>query len=83
MDAVIVQAIGLTDLLIVFVVLGGFLLWMVALIDVIRVPDDSLYRSGNKTVWVLRIALTGVIGAILYYAVGRPSRRVRRGRGST
>ena len=79
MDAVIVQAVGFTDLLIVFVVLGGFVTWIVALVDVIRVPDDSLYRSGSKGVWVLRIVLTGIVGAIFYYAVGRPRGRVRRG----
>lgn len=79
LDAVIVQAVGFTDLLIIFVVLGGFVTWVVALVDVIRVPDDSLYRSGSKGVWVLRIALTGIAGAIFYYAAGRPRNRGRRG----
>jgi hypothetical protein len=70
--------IGLWELLIILVVLGGFVLWIVALVDAIRVPDDSMYRSGNKTVWVLVIALTGFIGAIIYYAAGRPGRDVPR-----
>ena len=74
-----VQAIGLTDAFIIFVLLGGLVLWIVALIDVIRVPDDSLYRSGNKAAWVLRIVLTGVVGALFYYAIGRPRGRVRGG----
>jgi hypothetical protein len=68
--------LGIWELLIVLVVFGGFALWIVALVDAIRVPDDSMYRSGNKTVWVLVIALTGFIGAIIYYAAGRPGRDV-------
>ena len=66
--------IGLPELIIIIVVLGGFALWIVALIDAIKVPSDDLYRAGNKVVWVLVIALTGFIGALIYYAVGRPSR---------
>ena len=63
---------------IVFVLFGlvvgvsGFVLWIIALIDAIRVPDDSYFRTGNKVIWVVVIALTGFIGAIIYFAVGRP-----------
>lgn len=79
MTLALLQQFGLAELLIIFIGLGGFVLWIVALVDAIRVPDDSLYRSGNKVVWVLVIALTGFIGAIIYYAAGRPSGRVSRG----
>jgi len=72
----VAQSLGGTEagILILFLVIGvgGFILWIVALLDAIRVPDDSMYRAGSKTVWVLVIALTGFIGAIIYYAVGRP-----------
>ena len=62
-------------LIIPFVLLGiaGFVLWILALVDAVRVPDDSMYRAGTKVTWVLVIVLTGFIGAIIYYAVGRPS----------
>jgi len=47
--------------------------WIWALVDAIRVPDDSLYQSGSKIVWVLVIVLVGWIGAIIYLAAGRPA----------
>lgn len=43
-----------------------------ALIDTIKVPDDSMFKAGNKLIWVIVIVFTGFIGAILYLAVGRP-----------
>ena len=51
------------------------LIW--ALVDCIKVPDDSMYRAGTKVVWVLVIIFVGIIGPILYFAVGRPSRETR------
>jgi len=52
--------------------LGGIGLWIFALVDCVRVQDDSMYRSGTKLIWVLVIALTQVIGAIIYLVIGRP-----------
>jgi hypothetical protein len=52
--------------------IGALVLWVWALVDCIQVPDDSLYESGNKLIWVLVIVLASVIGAILYFAIGRP-----------
>jgi succinate dehydrogenase/fumarate reductase cytochrome b subunit len=70
-------AVGLL-LFLVFVVfgLGGLILFVWALIDAVQVPDDSMYRSGTKLIWVLVIVLVPVIGAIVYLAVGRPVSRV-------
>ena len=48
-----------------------------ALVDAIRVPDDSMYRAGNKLIWVLVIILAGFIGAIVYFFVGRPASGAR------
>ena len=49
------------------------LLFVYALVDAIRVPDDSMYRAGNKLIWVLVILLVPVvIGPLVYLAVGRP-----------
>jgi type VI protein secretion system component VasK len=53
--------------------LAAFALWIWAIVDVVRVPDDSMFKAGNKLVWVLVIVITGVIGAIIYLAVGRPA----------
>jgi phospholipase D-like protein len=44
-----------------------------ALVDAIRVPDESMYRAGNKLIWVLVILFAGFIGAIVYLAMGRPA----------
>jgi hypothetical protein len=66
-------AIG--GVLILLVVLALMALWIWALVDAIRVPDDADYRAGTKLVWVLVIVLTGFIGAAVYLAVGRPARR--------
>jgi hypothetical protein len=52
--------------------IAGFAFWIWALVDCIRVPDDSMYQSGTKLVWVLVIVLLQVVGAIIYLAVGRP-----------
>jgi hypothetical protein len=45
-----------------------------ALIDAIRVPDDSMYQAGTKLIWVLVILFAGFVGAIIYFAAGRPPR---------
>ena len=43
------------ELIIGLIFLGTFALWIYALVDAIRVPDDSMYRAGNKIIWVLVI----------------------------
>jgi Phospholipase_D-nuclease N-terminal len=57
------------------VILALVALWAWVLVEAIRVPDDAEYRAGTKLVWVLVIAITGLIGAAVYLAVGRPTRR--------
>jgi len=56
------------------------LLLVYALVDAIRVPDDSMYRAGNKLIWVVVICLLPVfVGPLVYLAVGSPrSARTRR-----
>lgn len=46
-------------------------LWIWALVDVVRRPAGA-YRSGSQLLWVLVIALTHSIGAVLYLLFGRP-----------
>jgi hypothetical protein len=55
-----------------------FAVWIWALVDAIKVPDDGGYRAGNKLVWVLVIVLTGALGAIVYLVVGLPGRMATR-----
>lgn len=55
------------------IAVAGLVLWIWALVDAIKVPDDSMFKSGNKIIWVLVIVFTGFVGAIIYLMVGRPT----------
>jgi hypothetical protein len=61
----------------------GFVLMIWALVDAIRVPDDSMFRAGTKLIWVLVILLFQLVGAIIYFAVGRPGSRIDRSTGGS
>jgi hypothetical protein len=51
----------------------AIVLFVYALVDAIRVPDDSMYRAGNKLIWVLVIVLVPFyIGPLIYLVVGAP-----------
>ncbi len=63
----------ITTLVFIALFLAGAAFWIWALVDAVRVPDDSLYRAGNKVVWVIVIALLGALGGIIYVLVGRPA----------
>ena len=50
-------------------------LFVYALVDAVKVPDDSMYQTGNKLLWVLVIVLVPVlIGPVVYLVVGKPIR---------
>ncbi len=55
----------------VFVV-GGLVLFVYSLVDVVRMPDDASFKTGTQLVWVLVIVLAQGIGAVIYLIVGRP-----------
>ena len=52
--------------------LAALVFWIWAIVDVVKVPDDSMFKAGNKLIWVLVIVFAGVIGAIIYLVVARP-----------
>ena len=54
------------------VVIANIVVVIWALVDAIRVPDDSMYQAGTKLIWILVIILAGFVGAIVYFFVGRP-----------
>jgi hypothetical protein len=58
-------------------VLGGMVLWIWMLVDAVRVPDERFFRSGNKVLWIVLIAVLQVFGAIAYLVAGRPSKQAR------
>ena len=52
--------------------IGGLVLMIYALVDVLRMPDDASFKTGTQIVWVLVVLLAQGIGAIIYLVVGRP-----------
>ncbi len=59
-------------LLFAVISLIGLVLWIWALIDALRNPALS---DTQRVVWVLVIFFTQILGAIVYFAVGRKSSR--------
>ena len=57
--------LGFQELLLILIVL---ILPLVALIDILR---NSFRESVNKIVWILVVLFLPVIGAILYFIIGR------------
>jgi hypothetical protein len=53
---------------------AAIILLVYALVDAIRVPDDSMYRAGNKLIWVVVIVLLPIfVGPLVYLVVGAPA----------
>ena len=64
-------ALGILPMILSFVSLA---MTIAAIVDIVKVPSDSDFRAGNKLVWILVVVFFGCLGAIIYYAVGRPNR---------
>ncbi|MEK7540019.1 MAG: PLDc N-terminal domain-containing protein [Patescibacteria group bacterium] len=53
------------------VVIGGFVLWVMMLIDVSK---REFPKPEDRTLWILVVALAGFIGAAIYYfSIKRPA----------
>lgn len=62
---------GLFGLLFIFMVIGGSIFWIWALIDCItKEPSEG----NDKIIWFFLILFTTIIGALIYYIVRRPER---------
>ena len=59
--------IGILELILIIVALSGITLTIVALIDILK----SEFEGNNKIVWVVVVLLINIIGAILYFNIGR------------
>lgn len=56
------------------VMLGGLVLLVVALIDLVGRPSETWQASGhNQLVWVLIVVFVGFIGPLLYLLIARPA----------
>ena len=60
---------GIFWLLGILLSIGGAILWVIMLIDVVQRPDDEFPENSNneKTIWLLLMLLSGGIGAFIYY----------------
>jgi len=54
--------------------LAGFVFWIFALVDCVRrdFPGDN-----DKLMWILIMLFGGLIGALIYWVVGRPKGALR------
>jgi len=60
---------GLFISLIIFgLAIGAMIFWIMMLVDVTK---RKFPKKEDKTVWVLVVALTGVIGALIYYFIAK------------
>ena len=55
---------------IIFIII--FIVWLMALIDVLK---SDFQTENEKIVWVLVIILAGIVGAVLYFAIGEAKRK--------
>jgi len=64
------RSVGLPELIVLvllFGILGSFVFWIWMLIDA-----ATKLRGDDKIVWVIIIAVTHVIGALIYFIAKRP-----------
>ena len=58
---------GFGEILVILILLLPAILWIFALIDILR----SDFQGNNKLIWVLVVIFLPIIGAILYFAIGK------------
>lgn len=67
------MALEALGVLVLLGMLAGFVLFLVALIDLIRRPADAWKASGqSQLIWALIVIFVGVIGPVLYLLIARP-----------
>ena len=65
--------IGILELILIVAALSGITLSIVALIDIFK----SEFEGNNKIVWVIVVLFINIIGAILYFNIGRKQKIAR------
>jgi hypothetical protein len=63
-----VFAVGLLELVVIFVLLVPLSLALLAILDVVR---SDFRRDSDRVLWAIIVLLVPVIGPVLYYLVGR------------
>ncbi|HEY2720685.1 MAG TPA: PLDc N-terminal domain-containing protein [Chitinophagaceae bacterium] len=54
----------------ILIALCVFLLWIVALVDILK----NEFRGNDKIVWVIVVIFFPILGSILYFLIGRSSK---------
>jgi hypothetical protein len=67
---------GLLVAIVVVIGVALFVWWLLVLIEALRTPASRWEAAGqNQIVYIVLMALLGVIGTIVYIAVARPQLR--------
>lgn len=67
----ILGGLGISEIIILLLILALLLLPLIALISVLK----SQFKNNNdKIIWVVLVLLLPILGAILYFAIGRKQR---------
>lgn len=54
--------------------LGTFVVWVYALFDLLRRPEDEWRAAGqDRLLWALVVIFLSLIGAVLYLVIARPA----------
>lgn len=63
---------GVLVALIIGAWLAVMVLWVLSLIELVKLPDQQFQAAGTeKVTWILVVALTGFIGAIIWWLAKR------------
>lgn len=63
-------------LVVIALSIGALVFWIIVLVEVCQLPE-GWFRSSTKTTWVVVVAITGWIGALIYLFAARPPAEVR------
>ena len=59
--------LGIPEIIMLGLTIIPVILWIVALLDIVK----SRFSDNNKIVWLLIVIFLPVLGAIIYFLVGR------------
>lgn len=61
------EIIGIWQTILIVLLIVGFLLPVIALIDILK----SEFKGNDKIIWVLVVLFLNLIGTLLYFSIGR------------
>ena len=59
------------EILLILIVLGFLIFWIKTIVEIAR---SRFKNDTSQIIWVLVVAFCGIVGLILYYAIGRKDR---------